>query len=203
MYIFHILSNLFIKLYLIQPLTYPFYPPYVSISSPQPLNLFYKPVARESYCIAFSPFRFVTVFSASILHWIAAEKVNTPVKKRFSPQEFGKSREKRDFYIALPKKIFTLHYAILCIPMDLLWIIFASRYIRIVYITETFPCCISHATLFSISTIFSPSLFSFLSAILFSISIYCGFAPFYHYAALVVPFCTWLCFFLFSFALLM
>ena len=46
-------------------------------------------------------------------------------------------------------------------------------------------------------------LFGFSSAILFSISIYCGFASFYHYAALVVPFCTWLCFFLFSFALLM
>ena len=46
----------------------------------------------------------MTVFSASILHWIAAEKVNTPVKKRFSHQEFGNSREKRDFYIALPKK---------------------------------------------------------------------------------------------------
>lgn len=54
------------------------------------------------HCI--SPFRFVTVFSASILHWIAAEKVGMPVKKRFSHQEFGKSREKRDFYIALPKK---------------------------------------------------------------------------------------------------
>ena len=119
MYIFHILSFSYIKLYLIQPLPYPFYPPYVSISSPQPLNLFYKPVVRESYCIAFSPFRFVTVFSASILHWIAAEKVNKPVKKRFSHQEFGKSSEKRDFYIALPKKIFTLHYAILCTTMDL------------------------------------------------------------------------------------
>ena len=43
----------------------------------------------------------------------------------------------------------------------------------------------------------------FSSAIFFSISIYCGFTFFYHYAALVVPSCTWLCFFLFSFALLM
>ena len=51
MYIFHVLSNLFIKSYLIQPLPYPFYPPYVSTLSPQPLNLFYKPVAREPYCI--------------------------------------------------------------------------------------------------------------------------------------------------------
>lgn len=109
MYIFYILSYSYIKLYLIQPLPYPFYPHYVSTSSPQPLNLFYKPVVRESYCIAFSPFRFVTVFSASILHWIAAEKVDKPVKKRFSHQEFGKSSEKRDFYIALPKK-----YLLLC-----------------------------------------------------------------------------------------
>lgn len=31
-----------------------------------------------------------------------------PVKKRFSHQEFGKSREKRDFYIALPKKTDTI-----------------------------------------------------------------------------------------------
>ena len=132
MYIFHVLSNLFIKLYLMQPLTYPFYPPYVSISSPQPLNLFYKPVARESYCIAFSPFQFVTVFSASILHWIAAEKVNTPVKKRFSHQEFGKSREKRDFYIALPKKNI---YSALCYTLHhhgSLWIIFALRCVHIV-----------------------------------------------------------------------
>lgn len=37
-------------------------------------------------------------------------------------------------------------------------------------------------------------LFGFSSAIFFSISIYCGFTFFYHYAALVVPFCTWLCF---------
>lgn len=46
-------------------------------------------------------------------------------------------------------------------------------------------------------------LFCFSSSIFFSISIYCGFTFFYHYAALVVPSCTWLCFFLFSFALLM
>ena len=66
-----------------------------------------------------------------------------------------------------------------------------------------FPYCILSATIFPISTIFSPSFFGFSSAVFFSISIYCGFAFFYHYAALVVPFCTWLCFSLFSFALLM
>ena len=132
MYIFHVLSNLFIKSYLIQPLPYPFYPPYVSISSPQPLNLFYKPVVGESYCIAFSPFRFVTVFSASILHWIAAEKVGMPVKKRFSHQDFGKSSEKRDFYIAFPKKNI---YSALCHTLHhygSLWIIFALRCVHIV-----------------------------------------------------------------------
>ena len=84
-----------------------------------------------------------------------------------------------------------------------LWIIFALYYIHIVYITALFPHCILSATIFPISIIFSPSFFGFSSAIFFSISIYCGFTSFYHYAALVVLFCTWLCFFLFSFALLM
>ena len=41
------------------------------------------------------------------------------VKKRFSHQEVGKSSEKRVFYISFPKKMFTLHYAILCTTMDL------------------------------------------------------------------------------------
>ena len=84
-----------------------------------------------------------------------------------------------------------------------LWIIFALRCVHAVYIILIFPYCISSATIFPISTIFSPCFFGFSSAIFFSISIYCGFTSFYHYAALVVPFCTWLCFFLFSFALLM
>ena len=75
-------------MYLIQPLTYPFYPPYVSTLSPQSL-------------------------------WITAEKVDKPAKKRFSHQEGGKSSEKRGFYIALPKKTFTLHYAILCTTIKL------------------------------------------------------------------------------------
>lgn len=82
-----------------------------------------------------------------------------------------------------------------------LWSIVALHYVHVVYITALFPHCILSATVFPISTIFSPSFFS--SAIFFSISIYCGFTFFYHYAALVVPSCTWLCFFLFSFALLM
>lgn len=77
------------------------------------------------------------------------------------------------------------------------------HHVHIVYITALFPFCILSVTIFPISTIFSPSFFGFSSAIFFSISIYCGFTFFYHYAALVVPFCTWLCFFRFSFALLM
>lgn len=77
------------------------------------------------------------------------------------------------------------------------------HYVHIVYITALFPHCILFATIFLFPTIFSPRFFGFSSAILFSISIYCGFKSFYHYAALVVPSCTWLCFFLFSFALLM
>mgnify|MGYP000057848521 CR=1 FL=1 len=51
--------------------------------------------------------------------WITAEKVDKSVKKRFSHQEVGKSSEKRGFYISFPKKMFTLHYAILCTTMDL------------------------------------------------------------------------------------
>ena len=148
------------------------------------------------------PFRFVTVFSASILHWIAAEKVDKPVKKRFSHQEFGKSREKRDFYIALPKKY------LLCIMLYFAppWI--SLDHLRIALCTY----CIYHNNISLLYFIcndffhfyyFLSQFFGFLSAILFSISIYCGFTSFYHYAALVVPFCTWLCFFLFSFALLM
>ena len=82
-------------------------------------------------------------------------------------------------------------------------IIFALHCIHAVYIIIIFPYCISSATIFPISTIFSPSFIGFSSAIFFSISIYCGFKSFYHYAAWVVPSCTWLCFFLFSFALLM
>lgn len=159
-------------MYLIQPLTYPFYPPYVSTLSPQSL-------------------------------WITAEKVVKSVKKRFSHQKVGKSNEKRGFYTSLPKKMFTLHYAVLCTNYETLWIIFALHCVHVVYIIIIFPYCISSATIFPISTIFSPSFFGFSSAIFFSISIYCGFTSFYHYAALVVPFCTWLCFFLFSFALLM
>lgn len=84
-----------------------------------------------------------------------------------------------------------------------LWIIFALRRVHAVYIITIFPYCILSATIFPISIIFSLSFFAFLSAILFSISICCGFTSFYHYAALVVPSCTWLCFFLFSFVLLM
>lgn len=158
-------------MYLIQPLTYPFYPSYVSTLSPQSL-------------------------------WNTDKKVDKSVKKRFSHQEVGKSSEKRGFYISLPKKMFTLHYAILSTTMDFLDHL-CIHYIHIVYITALFPHCILSAMIFPLSTIFSPSFFGFSSAIFFSISIYCGFTLFYHYAALVVPFCTWLCFFLFSFALLM
>ena len=53
------------------------------------------------------------------------------------------------------------------------------HYVHIVYITALFPHCILSATIFPISTIFSPSFFGFSSAIFFSISIYCGFTSFY------------------------
>lgn len=123
------------------------------------------------------------------------------VKKRFSHQEVGKSSEKRGFYISFPKKMFTLHYAILCTTMDLsgaslhytmyMSYILQHYFLIVFYLQRFFPFLLSSL----------PAFFS--SAIFFSISIYCGFTFFYHYAALVVPSCTWLCFFLFSFALLM
>lgn len=109
-------------------------------------------------------------------------------------REVSTSHSRKNVYFAL---CHTLHY------YGPLWIIFSLRCVHAVYIIIIFPYCISSATIFPISTIFSPSFFGFSSAIFFSISIYCGFTSFYHYAALVVPFCTWLCFFLFSFALLM
>ena len=82
------------------------------------------------------------------------------------------------------------YFAPLWISLDHL----CMHYVHIVYITTLFPRCILSATIFPISTIFSPSCFGFSSAIFFSISIYCGFTSFYHYAALLVPFCTWLLF---------
>lgn len=72
---------------------------------------------------------------------------------------------------------------------------------RIYYSTISFLYFICND--FSILYYLLSQFFCFSSAIFFSISIYCGFTFFYHYAAWVVPFCTWLCFFLFSFALLM
>ena len=143
MYIFYILSYSYIKLHLIPPLTYPFYPPYVSTLSPQSL-------------------------------WITAEKVDKSVKKRFSHQEVGKSSEKRGFYISLPKKMFTLHYAILCTTMDLLWIAFTLRF---VYSNVTYPFCIFLQRLFLFLVSFSPSYFGGSSAFLSPISICCGFTP--------------------------
>ena len=158
-------------MYLVQPLTYSFYPPYVSTLSPQSL-------------------------------WITAEKVDKSVKKRFSHQEVGKSSEKRGFYISFPKK------CLLCIMPYFAPLWTSLDHLRITLCT----CCIHYnniSLLYFICNDFShfyyllSQLFGFSSAIFFSISIYCGFTSFYHYAALVLPFCTGLCFFLFSFALLM
>ena len=109
-------------------------------------------------------------------------------------REVSTSHSWKNVYFAL---CHTLHH------YGPLWIIFALRCVHAVYIIKIFPYSISSATIFHISILFSPSFFAFSSSILFSVSIYCGFTSFYHYAALVVPFCTWLCFFLFSFALLM
>ena len=123
-------------------------------------------------------------------------------KEVFSSRSREVQRKERFPHLTLEKNIYftlchTLHH------YKTLRIIFTLRRIHIVYIIIIFPYCISSATIFPISIIFSSSFFGFSSALLFSISIYCGFTSFYHYASLVVPFCTWLCFFLFSFVLLM
>ena len=118
-------------------------------------------------------------------------------KEVFSSRSREVQRKERFLHLITEKSVYfalchTLHH------YGPLWIIFALRCVHAVYIIIIFPYCISSATIFPISTIFSPSFFGFSSAIFFSISIYCGFTSFYHYAALVVPFCRWLCFFIFS-----
>ena len=109
--------------------------------------------------------------------WITAEKVDKSVKKRFSHQEVGKSSEKRGFYISFPKKMFTLHYAILCTTMDLSG---AS-----LHYTMYMSYILQH---YFLIVFYLQRFFPFLLSSL---------------PAFVVPSCTWLCFFLFSFALLM
>ena len=59
-----------------------------------------------------------------------------------------------------------------------------SNISRLYFSTTPFP------SFWFLSTLF----FGFSSALLFSISIYCGFSPLYYYDALVVSFCTRLCF---------
>ena len=145
-------------MYLIQPLTYPFYPPYVSTLSPQPL-------------------------------WITAKKWISLSKRGFLIKKSGSPAKERFLHLIPEKNVYfalchTLHH------YKTLRIIFALHYVHAVYIIIIFPYCISSATIFPFSIIFSPSFFGFSSAIFFSISIYCGFTFFYHYAALVVPFCT-------------
>lgn len=176
------------KLPLIQPLTYPFYPPYVSTLSPQPLNLFYKPVVREPYCIAFRRFDLWPYFLLPYYTGLLPKKWIRPSKRGFLIKTSGSP---------VKREISTSHYRKKHLPLCHTLHHYGSSLdnLRIALCTH----CIYHGNIsvlyfscnfFSISTIFSPSLFSFLSAILFSMSIYCGFAPFYHYAALVVPFCT-------------
>lgn len=200
LYIFHILSYSYIKLYLIQPLPYPFYPPYVSISSPQPLNLFYKPVAREPYCI-FAVSICDRIFCFHITLNCCRKSGYARQKEVFSSRIREVPWKERFLHRITEKKHLPLchtlhHYGS---SLDNLRIVLYTHCIYYSGISVLYFSCGA----FPISIIFSPSFFGFLSAFLFSISICCGFTPFYHYAALVVPFCTWLCFFLFSFALLM
>ena len=128
-------------MYLIQPLTYPFYPPYVSTLSPQPL-------------------------------WITAKKVDKSVKKRFSHQEVGKSSEKRGFYISLPKKMFTLHYAILCTTMDLsgsslhctmyISYILQHYFLTVFYLQRFFPFLLSSLPAFLLFQVVFSSLYLYI-----------------------------------------
>ena len=129
-------------------------------------------------------------------------KVHSQIQLVSCCEGFPSHLKERFLHLITEKNVYfalchTLHH------YKTLWIIFALRCVHVVYIIIIFPYCISSATIFPISTLFSPSFFDFSRAVFFYISIYCGFTLFYHYAALVVPFCTWLCFFLFSFALLM
>ena len=124
------------------------------------------------------------------------------VKKRFSHQEVGKSSEKRGFYISLPEKMFTLHYAILCTTMDLSG---ASLHytIYISYILQHYFLVVFHLQRFFPFLLSSLPAF-FVFQVLFS--------SLYLYIVVLDSFITTLlwqclsvhgCFFLFSFALLM
>mgnify|MGYP007129642357 CR=1 FL=1 len=116
-----------------------------------------------------------------------------PSKRAFLIWNSGSS-EQREVSTAHYRKKNCLPYAILCCTMNLHCIIYALHCVRIVYYTVIFPDCTLSTTLFP-SFWFLPTLFlGFSSALLFSISIYCGFSPLYYYDALVVFFCTRLCF---------
>ena len=128
-------------MHLIQPLTYPFYPPYVSTLSPQSL-------------------------------WITAEKVDKSVKKRFSHQEVGKSSEKRGFYISFLKKMFTLHYAILCTTMDFsgsslhhtIYISYTLQhyFLIVFYLQQFFPFLLSSLPAFLVFQVLFSSLYLYI-----------------------------------------
>lgn len=128
-------------MYLIQPLTYPFYPPYVSTLSPQSL-------------------------------WITAEKVVKSAKKRFSHQEFGKSSEREVSTSHYRKKMFTLHYAILCTTMDLsgsslhctmyISYILQHYFLIVFYLQRFFPFLLSFLPAFLVFQVLFSSLYLYI-----------------------------------------
>lgn len=165
----------------------------------------YYPISILNYILySHSPILLSTLckYSKPAIPVDYCRKVDKSVKKRFSHQEVGKSSEKRGFYISLPKKCLLCimpYFAPLWTSLDHLCITLYTYRIYCNTISLLYFICNDFLIFYYLLS----QLFGFSSAILFSISIYCGFASFYHYAALVVPFCTWLCFFLFSFALFM
>lgn len=103
-------------------------------------------------------------------------------------------QSKERFLQRITVKKFCLPYAILCCTMNLHCIIYALHCVRIVYYAVIFPDCTLSTTLFSSFWFLFTLFLGFSSALLFSISIYCGFSPLYYYDALVVSFCRRLCF---------
>ena len=121
------------------------------------------------------------------------KKWTNPSKRDFLIWNSGSS-EQREVSTAHYRKKFCLPYAILCCTMNLYCIIYALHCVRIVYYTVIFPDCTLSTTLFPSFWFLSTLFLGSSSALLFSISIYCGFSPLYYYDALVVSFCTRLCF---------
>ena len=121
------------------------------------------------------------------------KKWTNPSKRDFLIWNSGSS-EQREVSTSHYRKKLCLHYALLCSTMNLLRIIYAFHRVHIVYYATIFPNCTILTALFPSFSFLLTLFLWFSSALLFFISIYCGFSPLYYYDALVVSFCTRLCF---------